>query len=358
MHQLAQSHVQAILNPNDDKWHKLQCPSLNATRYSYLRGDIPDSSPPLPQRYFFALDVRQKADLLPRLIGSILEAARFLGPEKCTLSIVEGQSTDGTFEILDLLWREIEQIGVTYHLVSSSLDPKSGNRIEVLAQLRNLALSPLIRDSSLFDTTVIFLNDVAICTEDILELIHQRGALKADMTCGMDWTYVGRDPTFYDVWISRGMNGDSFFNIPPDGNWNSAWNLFWNNPQAQTRFNNHQPFQVFSCWNGAAVFTAKVLEKVKFRSPYRNECFQGEPSLFCKDMWHYGYGKIAVVPSVNLEYSDEAAKRIKDLKKYVSDWVGREEGDQHIEWEAKPPDQVKCMKDYVDQVWLPWDESL
>ena len=53
------------------------------------------------------------------------------------------------------------------------------------------------------------------------------------MTCAMDWVYVGPDPTFYDVWIARGMMGDSFFNVPDDGNWNSAWNLFWNDPKAK-----------------------------------------------------------------------------------------------------------------------------
>ena len=65
------------------------------------------------------------------------------------------------------------------------------------------------------------------------------------MTCAMDWTYVRQDPTFYDVWIARDMKGESFFNIPPDGNWNSAWNLFWNNADTQQRYHAHLPFQVF-----------------------------------------------------------------------------------------------------------------
>jgi alpha-1,3-mannosyltransferase len=49
--------------------------------------------------------------------------------------------------------------------------------------------------------------------------IHQRQYEDADMVCAMDWTYVGRDPTFYDVWVARDMNGDSFFEIPEDGSW-------------------------------------------------------------------------------------------------------------------------------------------
>jgi alpha-1,3-mannosyltransferase len=214
------------------------------------------------------------------------------------------------------------------------------------------------------NTTVVFLNDVAICREDILELIHQRVYQNADMTCGMDWTYVGRDPTFYDVWIARGMNGDSFFNIPAeDANWDSAWNLFWNNPETRQRFDSHKPFQVFSCWNGAAAFTAKPLleDKIYFRSAAGGECTQGEPQLFCKELWKLGYGKIAVVPSVNLEYSDEAAKSIKALKGYVSHWVdkdGESDDPMQIEWQADPPAVIRCFGSYTDQKWVPWDEYL
>jgi len=353
-----QTYVQAILKPkNDGNLPLLQCPKLNKTRYGYLGGDATDSSLP-PAKYFFALDIRQQADLLPRLLGSIVEAIRFLGPGRCSLSVVEGHSTDGTFETLSLLGEHIEKMGAKYHFVSSDLDPMAGDRIDKLAQLRNLALQPLPRDPDIFETTVVFLNDVAICTEDILELIHQRLTQKADMTCGMDWVNLWKDFTFYDVWIARGMNGNSFFDIPSDGSWNSAWNLFWDDPRAHQRFNDHQPFQVFACWNGAAVFAAKVLQKISFRQSYEHECHQGEPSLFCKDMWYHGFGRIAVVPSVNLEYSDEAGKKIKELKGYVSDWVEKEAGEQLIEWEMKPPEKVKCMRNYEDQVWLPWDESL
>jgi hypothetical protein len=34
----------------------------------------------------------------------------------------------------------------------------------------------------------------------------------------------------------------------------------------------------------------------------------GEPTLFCKDMWHEGYGRIAVIPSVNVGYDEESGK--------------------------------------------------
>lgn len=86
-------------------------------------------------------------------------------------------------------------------------------------------------------------------------------------------------------------------------------NLFWNDPKARERLQTHKPFQVFSCWNGATAFAANpILErKIQFCGPIKNECYQGELKLFCKDMWLLGNGKIAVIPSINLEYSDDAA---------------------------------------------------
>ncbi|MCJ1281688.1 hypothetical protein MMC26_001010 [Xylographa opegraphella] len=360
------------MNPDDDFFPRLACPTPSGSRYEHLRGEIlqtPESD--IQIKYFFALDLHQCVSLLPRLIGSIVESIRFLGPKYCALSIVEGRSNDGTFEVLKLLSSKLEEIGVQYFFNTSDLDPMAqteqpGYRIIALAELRNQVLQPLLHQSNLYsrDTTIIFINDVSICMEDILELIQQRVYQNADMTCAMDWIYVGRDPTFYDVWIARGMNGDSFFEIPADGNWNSAWNLFWNNPKALTNYASHKSFQVFSCWNGATAFTAKpILEQtIAFRNSVKGECYQGEPELLCKDMWRYGYGKIAVVPAVNLGYSDEAGTKIKAVKGYVSQYVNKDGDNQddqslRIEWEMDPPPLVKCIpQSYANQSWLPWNE--
>jgi len=360
----ATRYVNAIMNPEDDSFPRLSCPATNIDRYAMLRPqseiDNPNSS---SRQFFFALDLHQCAELLPRLLGSIVQVARFLGTQNCALSIVEGRSTDGTFEILKALGEDLDNIGFQYYLNTSEIDPfGSGHRIEALAELRNMALRPLIDQQLEFaeDATVVFLNDVAACPDDILELVYQRAVQNADMTCAMDWTYVGPDPTFYDVWVARGMTGDSFFRIPPDGSWDSAWNLFWNDDAARARLHAGKPFQVFSCWNGAVAFPAKpiVAGQIKFRAHYDAECYQGEPKLFCKDMWANGYGKIAVVPSVNLEYSDEAGKKIKDLKGYVQRWTGGEGDDIKISWKEDPPEKVKCMPAYDHQEMIPWDEGL
>ncbi|KAF2469471.1 uncharacterized protein BDR25DRAFT_326269 [Lindgomyces ingoldianus] len=339
----APSYIRAILDPADTTFPRLECPFSNVGRYTYLNASSNSDTTRLP-KYFFALDLHQCVQLLPRLIGSIVEAIRFLGPENCVLSIVEGRSDDGTFEVLKELRGDIE------------------DRIEALALLRNLAVKDLVDNPANYsqDTTVIFSNDIAMCMEDILEIVHQRAIQGADMTCAMDWTYVSENPTFYDVWIARGMTGDSFFHIPEDGSWDLAWNLFWNDEKSRSRLMNLKPFQVFSCWNGMTAFTAKPLMEgqIKFRDHYPEECFQGEPNLFTKDMWYFGYGKIAVIPSVNVEYSDKAAKKIKALKGYASRHVAKEGDDARIEWETTPPAKVKCMPDFKRQEFVAWDEGL
>ncbi|OLN82301.1 Alpha-1,3-mannosyltransferase CMT1-like protein 4 [Colletotrichum chlorophyti] len=356
----APNYIKSIFDADDKTLSRLDCPRADADRYQYLKPTSKLNKP----KYFFALNIRQKIDLLPRLMGSVVEALRFLGPENCVLSIVEGNSNDGTYEVLKELRSEVEKLGTKYYLSRSAIDPGAGDRIKKLAELRNMALAPLVNNPQKYasDATVLFLNDVAICLEDILELAHQRLYLSADMTCGFDWTYVGPDPTFYDVWISRTIAGDSFFEIPPDGNWNSAWNIFWNEETSRRRFFDHKPLQVFSCWNGAVAMTARPLvdQLVRFRAPGQSECFQGEPQLFCKDMWNAGFGKIAVVPSVNLEYSDEAGRKIKSAKGYTSQWTGDEDeiDDFKVDWKADPPEKVKCMPSYDRQTWEPWNQGL
>ncbi|EGR46658.1 uncharacterized protein TRIREDRAFT_65817, partial [Trichoderma reesei QM6a] len=318
-------------------------------------------------RYFFALDLRNCVTLLPRLIGSIIEAMQFLGPRSCALSIVEGDSPDGTGDVLAALRPSLEALGVTYFFNSSTVRSAEGNRIAKLAALRNMPLEPIAQHTLALadDASVIFLNDVAACPEDILELVLQRQRLGADMTCAMDWTYAGDDPTFYDVWIARGINGDSFFHIPASGSWAEAHRLFWNAPAARARLERMRPFQAFACWNGATVFSARpIAEGLRFRTNHHKagECFQGEPVLFCKDMWWRGYGKIAVVPSVNLEYTNKNGKRIKELKGFVSDVVRAQhddddESEDRIDW-AGPPDTVLCMPTWKDQFFQRWNKSL
>lgn len=390
----AHDYIPSILDPDDDSIDRMMCPPINETRYSHLQETKSDTKP----TYFFAINLRECVDLLPRLMGSVLEAIRFLGPENCALSIVEGNSYDGTLEVLELLKDELEEMGTPYYLRRSGLNPGKADRIERLAALRQMAISPITgiyvpeEEDDPGDppppleklelapgAIVLFLNDVAACAEDILELAHQRIVQRADMTCAMDWAHIGPEPFFYDVWIARTIGGDTFFDIPVGtGNWDHADWLFPWEPATKKRLDTGRPFQVFACWNGAVAFSADpvVRGEIRFRRSAKGECFQGEPQLFCKDMWYRGRGKIAVVPSVNLQYTDELGRRAKKDKGYVSDWVAKEtdedeeeEGEgrgrskdalppMKIDWKLEPPKKVKCMPVFNTQSWLPWNESL
>lgn len=161
------------------------------------------------------------------------------------------------------------------------------------------------------------------------------------------------------------MSGDLFFDIPASGSWDRAEILFPYDAEASARYSIHRPFQVFACWNGAVTFTAKpILDgTIDFRQLYEGECFMGEPTTFCRDMWFHGYGKIAVVPSVNLEYTDEKGQWIKEEKGFVYQWAAEEEEDTNgaltskIDWKG-PPEKMKCMPEFHRQDWVPWDEYL
>jgi alpha-1,3-mannosyltransferase len=115
--------------------------------------------------------------------------------------------------------------------------------------------------------------------------------------------------------------------------------------------------QVFSCWNGAVAFTAKpILEgEIAFRSARRGECHAGEPTLFSIDMWNNGFGKIGIVPSVNLGYEDN--DDVQKLRGSVSSWIQKGDlGVEKIRWESEGPNKIKCWEGGVWEKpsWAPW----
>ncbi|KJZ73981.1 hypothetical protein HIM_06649 [Hirsutella minnesotensis 3608] len=355
--------VAMVMSSKRGRDRKLECPPLGESRYAALRPSKGDS-----HRFFFALNLRQIVHLLPTLMGSIVEVIRFLGPEHCAVSIVEGYSSDGTFEVLKLLQQEFESMGVDYHLQTSNINPRHGDRIGKLAKLRNLALEPMMANASQWhrDATILFINDVAACAQDILELLHQKTFQDADMTCAMDYhrLHNGR-LAFYDVWVSRSMDGDSFFPVPDPGKWTHAWELLTFEDVSRNRFEKRVPFQVFACWNGATAITATPFldGRLDFRRAAvdKGECGAGEPTLLCKDMWKLGHGKILVVPSVSLGYDVETGDAIKKSQGYTSDWTEKEDQGKlplEIDWKSYPPPLVRCIPKWTDQFWKPWDHGL
>ena len=362
-----QGYIKSIMNPSDLKLDRLSCPQIEA-RYNYLNRSTVHHHPDLHHeprkiKYFFALDLFNCSSILPNLLGAIVESMRFLGPERCALSIVEGRSTDGTREILVGLRNGVESLGAKYYLSFSDLDPRdsANDRIVVLAALRNQALEPLKakRDPFTSDAVVIFLNDIVLCPDDLLELLHQHFVQSAEMTCAMDWLTSDK-MTFYDSWIGRGMNGDLFYEIPQNADfWSFSNNLFWNNPETKKAFDSKIPFQVYSCWNGVSVMVASRFreEGLVFRSSGIDEHYMGEPMLLCKDLWRRGLGRIQVVPSVNVGYSVRDSRKIKEQWGRVGDFVDPQAetlNDTQIQWQTSPPPMVKWVSmDWLMSSWMP-----
>ncbi|KAI9717189.1 MAG: hypothetical protein M1812_004937 [Candelaria pacifica] len=352
-------YIEAIMTPEKSYLERLPCRASIGSRYNSLRTPL-EGKHDGKIRYFFALDLYEVIHLLPTLVGSIVQTMRFLGPDSCALSIVEGRSKDGTPAVLEALRAEIEALGATYHYMKSDLNPLDGDRMGKLAALRNKALVPLTEDPKAYsnDANIIFLNDVGICPHDILELLYQHSTQHAHMTCGMDW--VGTGDSFYDIYIARSLVGETFFQIAQDGLWTFAKNLFWADRAARRKFEGHHPFQVYACWNGGAIISAApvIRQRIAFRSSIEGECFMGEPTLFCKDLWRLKMGRIQVVPTVNVGYAQQlnATQIIKDQHGWVEDHVDVENEEpqvEMIEWQEDPPSLVKCMVFFHEPYWVP-----
>ncbi|KAL9112267.1 MAG: hypothetical protein Q9227_003385 [Pyrenula ochraceoflavens] len=349
----------AIINAAESLHPRLECPQPDSERYKHLVQVLPSRMSrafriwsPKP-KYFFALDLWQVEDLLPTLLGALYETLAFLGPENCVVSIVEGRSTDGTIDILREFKDVLDTIGTKYHLLHNQVDPKdpSNDRIEALANLRNQALLPLTKSPNDFapDTVITFINDVYVCSEDILEMLHQHKTQKAHQMCGMDW--VGGFK-FYDSWISRGINGDTFFEMSQNAGTDFPTNLFWNDKMTRERFDKMKPFQVFSCWNGITTLTAEPFLKrlVQFRRAREEigECFEGEPTVLARDFWTLGYTKIGIVPSVNVGYTnlDEGSLTKREFGTVTTNLdvsAKSPEVNEMIQWLREPPGQIKCF---------------
>ncbi|KAF8326440.1 cryptococcal mannosyltransferase 1-domain-containing protein [Amanita rubescens] len=181
------------------------------------------------------------------------------------------------------------------------------HRIEYLAEIRNAAFDPLhdLRNSeNEYFETIIFMNDVLPCVDDLLELIWQSRRNNAGITCATDYMYHNEisAPVFYDNWVARDINGTALENAP--------FEKIFHHSESGQRFQRHLPVQVQSCWNGIAVLDSKPFyspPQVRFRMARitEGECSASECSLICNDYWEAGYGRIMMVPRVKLAYDNK-----------------------------------------------------
>ena len=186
-------------------------------RYAHLRKS-PRSSvfSSGTQKIMVVSTLRQIHDQLPDLLNTLIVLVTYLGAQRLSFSFIEGPSDDCTSEAFErVIGPTLLSMGIPQnhlHLVTreSKIDFANHNRIGVLADLRNRALSPLWAENSgpAGKSTkdgvqaVVMLNDVFLRARDVLELLHQHTTKRAGITAAWDWWHR-RPGYFYDIWVAR-----------------------------------------------------------------------------------------------------------------------------------------------------------
>jgi len=258
-------------------------------------------------KYFFAINLYNSFDVIPDLFATLFRVAAILGYHNVFVSIYENGSTDQTKALLRIFDALTRSVGMRV-MIRTSMRTRGAfsHRIEYLAEVRNSAFVPLheLRDTEgeFFDS-IIFMNDILPCVDDLLELIWQSRRNNAGITCAADYMYHDdlQSPVFYDNWVARDINGTALENAP--------FEKVFHHQESALRWQQHLPIQVQSCWNGIA-----VLDPAPFYSPphvrfrmariTEQECSASECSLICNDYWEAGYGRIMMVPRVKLAYDN------------------------------------------------------
>ncbi|KAG6816091.1 hypothetical protein H0H87_008753 [Tephrocybe sp. NHM501043] len=270
---------------------------------------------PSDHKYYFAINLYNSFDIIPDLFATLFRVAAILGYHNVYISIYENGSSDQTKALLRIFDALTRSVGIRITIRTSMRTRGAFNhRIEYLAEVRNAAFVPLqeLRDSEneYFDS-IIFMNDILPCVDDLLELIYQSRNNNAGITCASDYMYheeIGA-PVFYDNWVARDINGTALENAP--------FERIFHQPEASQRFQRHLPIQVQSCWNGIAVLDPAPFytpPQVRFRMAriMEGECSASECSLICNDYWEAGYGRIMMVPRVKLAY-DRMEQKVFDI---------------------------------------------
>lgn len=304
---------QSTLSSDDDKTPGYPNCTLDLNRYTRvpLESEYKKANSRQRERLSvisFALNLRNSEGIIPAQAVAFLEAISYLLPKnKVYVSIYENDSNDKTRRLLSDFGAALQAIGVDgLWMRSSNMRSAfdSQDRIVMLAEIRNLAIAPLMPYASA-DTdngTLLFVNDVVTCTSDILELIHQQRLHNAGMVFGTDWISVDRNvrkgevgyldpnnprydrdnrpryqvPRFYDVWVSRGISGSMVYSWEQPGGYhpmsdNETWVADAYLPENETvhqRWLDGLALPVYSGWGGMSAFDASLFthEHLRFRS--------------------------------------------------------------------------------------------
>ena len=144
-------------------------------------------------KYFFAINLYNSFDVIPDIFATLFRVASILGFHNVYVSIYENGSSDQTKALLRMFDALTRAVGLRVVIRTSMRTRGAFNhRIEYLAEVRNAALVPLheLRDNDgeIFDS-VVFMNDILPCVDDLLELIWQSRRQNAGITCAADYMF-------------------------------------------------------------------------------------------------------------------------------------------------------------------------
>jgi alpha-1,3-mannosyltransferase len=212
-------------------------------------------------KYFIGINLYNSFDIIPDLFAALFRVASVLGYHNVFVSIYENGSTDQTKALLRIFDALTRSVGMRITIRTSQRTRGAFNHtIEYLAEVRNAAFVPLheLRESEgeFFDT-VIFMNDILPCVDDLSELIWQSKRNNAGITCAADYMYHEEivryylfyfscfssaesvhkgSPVFYDNWVARDINGTALENAP--------FEAIFHHSSSSYHFQRHLPIQV------------------------------------------------------------------------------------------------------------------
>jgi hypothetical protein len=258
-------------------------------------------------KYFIASNLFNNELILNDWKREMKKLINYLGPENCYVSIVEnGDSTDNTPKMLEEFEKELNEMKVVNKIITTKVIDKDAlnlERIVFLTMLRNRALQFIfeIENLDFSNTKILFFNDIIYTFQDIVKLLNTNEG-DYDLVCGMDFY-----ESFYDTWVSRGVDGHPLAHYYP---------YFLNNVP-MNRVIDGEPIRVYSCWNGLAVIKAEPFgaNNLLFRHPVKYR--QSECILLITDLWLMNRNKIFINPNVKFAYD----YYYYYMNKYVYPWT-------------------------------------
>ncbi|SPC61320.1 uncharacterized protein UHOD_01270 [Ustilago sp. UG-2017b] len=202
-----------------------------------------------PFKVFIASNLYNNQEILPTYMSSLKKLINHLGPDNVFVSIYESHSTDQTKPMLAQLETDLAHMHVPRRILSDDqavrMNKSSAvqDRIEFLADVRNVAMQPLLdHNSSEKFSHVLWVNDIIFSAQDALQLL-QTNNTHYDQACAMD--FIGNG--LYDTWVTRDAEAKTLKRTWP----------YFKRTQDIEAMREGRPFEVNSCWNGITAFDAK-----------------------------------------------------------------------------------------------------